>query len=200
MSSQGSEYSRRVVKSVEDFTSALKKQQCLFDEIEPKRSQMQIKHIAAMKRRDVLEEVLQLKTVVVMNGMKAFNLFETFSLLDCTNESVSLGLKIPINKSRFLLCKDLEKFYTDTCNVLVKNGFLQQGQLKDPVDSKIPNVSELKCIHVESFRTLMQAIREIDACFAENSVMIDSLQQELSTLTRMIESEVAHLRSFTKMS
>ncbi len=98
--------------------------------------------------------------------------------------------------------QNLTGFYGDLCGLLVRTDFLKQGQCDGP-DSE-GKVSE------GAFNTLKEAIKEfsktvpadlsaVNARFAELTVEIDRVQQELFVLRDVFELKINSLRHFTKM-
>jgi hypothetical protein len=96
----------------------------------------------------------------------------------------------------------LTEFYGKLCGLLVRAGFLQQGQCDDPDSEGKVSESSLTVLKqaVEEFsKTVPADLSAVKARFAQLTVEIDKVKQKLFVLRNLFESKINSLRHFTKM-
>jgi len=147
-------------------------------------------------------QVVQFRSIFAMSGQKTYNLFDTFSNLKSENGFVVLGQKF---LTSLILKTEISTFYLNLTRFLMEANFLEVCE--EPADSRIS---------VHAFDAVKEALSKFDekstirfsnkitkeandALIAEQSVKIDSLRQEISTIQEQISSQLNRVQHFTKM-
>lgn len=147
-------------------------------------------------------DVVQFRSASVKSGQKTYNLFDTFCDLKSENGFVVLGKKF---LSSFILPTEISTFYQNLTRFLMEADFLEVCE--EPTDKKIS---------VDAFEAVKDAVAKFDekctirfsekitkeandALIAEQSVKIDLLYREISSITEKISSQLNSIQHFTKM-
>ncbi len=144
---------------------------------------------------------LCLSTVVNSKG-KSFKLLEMLTALKVGEDNKILLASVNALTKKPEFNQDLTAFYGKVCGLLVRAGFLQQGQCDGPDPEGKVSVDAFNALKraMEVFSKNVPAdLSDVKARFAELTAEIDRLQQELFVLRNMFESNINGLRHFTKM-
>lgn len=158
------------------------------------------------KERDSLSVFIMWHTLLEKNVLnlknKSFLLFELLTALKVEKDGKILLAYVNALTKRHEFKEDLTKFYQELCGVLVRAGFLQQGQCDDPDSEGKVSESSLTVLKqaVEEFsKTVPADLSAVKARFAQLTVEIDKVKQKLFVLRNLFESKINSLRHFTKM-
>jgi len=151
----------------------------------------------------LLEEwsMICLLTVVNSKG-KSFNLLEILTTLKVGKNGQILLASVNALTKKPEFRDVLTEFYRKLCGLLVRAGFLQQGQCDSPDSDGNVSVSAFNLLTgaIEEFsKTVPADLSAVNARLAELTVEIDRVQQELCVLRNVFESKINRLRHFTKM-
>ncbi len=175
---------------------------------------LQKQQILRQKKR--CRDVLKLRWMWAMgsNGSTRIQMLTSLLKLGPTADTVLLATKNPIVKTRVMYNTVLPTVYSKLRNFLTECCFLQGGQCENPVDAGNNTMK----VSATSFENLKNAIErfdkqqsenhpifreeinqaENDALVAEISVLIDTLQQEVSSLIDEVSLQLRKLYHFTK--
>jgi hypothetical protein len=143
-----------------------------------------------------------LSTVVNSKG-KSFNLFEILTTLKVGKNGQILLASVNALTKKPEFQDVLTEFYGELCGLLVRAGFLQQGQCDSPDSDGNVSVGAFNALTraIEEFsKTVPADLSAVNARLAELTVEIDRVQQELCVLRDVFESKINSLRHFTKIS
>jgi hypothetical protein len=169
------------------------------------KSNLSSSYVSLCEARDAgmaLKTCAEILRQVVKNSKGA-----QFSLVDLLNKLkpdssgyVYLGIPDLFKKESFNFVKEINDFYKELSETMVRAKLLQEGQCLPPnQDGKIP-IASLDALKraVEIIKTA--DISTEDARLAELTVKIDNVQQEMHILDTDFELKINSLRHFTKMA
>lgn len=141
-------------------------------------------------------------STVVNSKEKSFNLFEILTTLKVGKNGQILLASVNALTKKLEFKDVLTEFYGKLCGLLVRAGFLQQGQCDSPDSDGNVSVGAFNVLKraIEEFsKTVPADLSAVNARLAELTVEIDRVQQELRVLRDVFESKINRLRHFTKM-
>jgi len=158
------------------------------------------------EERDKLSVLLEWSTICLLTAVnskgKSFNLLEMLTTLKVGKNGRILLAPVNALTKKPEFQDVLTEFYGKLCGLLVRAGFLQQGQCDSPDSDGNVSVGAFNVLKraIEEFsKTVPADLSAVNARLAELTVEIDRVQQELRVLCDVFESKINRLRHFTKM-
>lgn len=158
------------------------------------------------QQRNKLSVLLEWSTICLSTAVnskgKSFNLLEMLTALKVGKNGQILLASVNALTKKPEFKDVLTEFYGKLCGLLVRAGFLQQGQCDSPDSDGNVSVGAFNVLKraIEEFsKTVPADLSAVNARLAELTVEIDRVQQELRVLRDVFESKINRLRHFTKM-